>query len=373
MRRRDGVVRRESFEKTFEKYQGTKIAVAHHQNDNAETLLMNLARGTGLKGLGGIRPVNKNIIRPLLCLNRSEIEKYLQEKGCTYCEDETNEEDAYTRNRLRHFVIPVLEEQVNCQAVRHMNETMEHIRQVWDYMEMQTERAYQSCVSEAPGGNMIIKEAEFHRQPEVLQGLLVRTCLARAAGSERNITMTHVEAVAELFCRQPGRSLNLPYSLKAVRNYEGVVLKKAEKPREEGFCPRELKIPGITVIPELNLKICCNILEKPGDFSVKHVPQKAYTKWFDYDIIEGSLIVRTRHSKDSIVIDRAGRSQKIKSYFINEKIPAEIRGGLPLITDGSKVVWILGHRMSSAYQVTGQTSRILEIKVTEEKTYVGSN
>ncbi|PWJ49186.1 tRNA(Ile)-lysidine synthase [Faecalicatena contorta] len=367
------IVRREAFEETFVKYQGTKIAMAHHQNDNAETLLMNLARGTGLKGLGGIRPVNGYVIRPLLCLNRREIEIHLQKLGRDYCRDETNEEDDYTRNRLRHFVVPILEEQVNAQAVRHMNEAMEQIRQVWDYMEMQTESAYESCVAETPDGNINIKEEAFSRQPEVLQKLLVRACLARAAGSERNITMAHVEAVAELFHKQSGKSRNLPYSVKAFRNYEGVALKKAGEDQEAEFCPRELKIPGVTVVPELNLEICCTILEKTEDFSIKHVPQKAYTKWFDYDIIKSNLIVRTRRSKDSIIIDQAGRRQKIKSYFINEKIPAEIRKKLPLIADDGQIIWILGYRMSSAYQVTGKTRQILEIKVTEEKMDVGEN
>ena len=361
------IVRREAFEKALTEYRGTKIATAHHQNDNAETLLMNLARGAGLKGLGGVRPVNGSVIRPLLCLTRREIEAYLAEKGQGYCQDETNEEDDYTRNRLRHFVIPVLEEQVNSQAVRHMNEAMVQMRQVWEYMEIQRTEACRICVSETPKGAICIKGAEFENLHPVIQKLLVRTCLVKAAGKEQNITMSHVEAVAGLFEKQPGRRLDLPYAVKAARTYEGVVLNKGKEKWEEGFLPRELKIPGITTIPELNLTICCRILEKPADFSLKQVPQKAYTKWFDYDIMKSSLIVRTRQSKDSIVIDKAGKRQKIKSYFINEKIPAKDRGNLPLIAEAGQIVWIPGYRMSSAYQVTQQTHQILEIKVTEEK------
>ena len=98
-------IRREAFEQIRERCGGTKIALAHHQNDNAETLLWNLARGTGLTGLGGIRPVNGRYIRPLLCLDRNEIEDLLRQRGQGYCTDDTNGDTEYTRNKLRHLEI----------------------------------------------------------------------------------------------------------------------------------------------------------------------------------------------------------------------------------------------------------------------------
>ena len=133
-------IRRDAFEQVCAKYGGTKIALAHHQNDNAETLLWNLARGTGLAGMGGIRPVNGRYIRPLLCLDRNEIEDLLRQREQGYCTDDTNSDTEYTRNKLRHLVIPVLEKEVNFQAVRHMNEVMEQLREVRDYMELRTDR-----------------------------------------------------------------------------------------------------------------------------------------------------------------------------------------------------------------------------------------
>ena len=133
------LVRRKAFEEVRVRYGGTKIALAHHQNDNAETMLLNLARGTGIRGLSGIRPVNGYMIRPLLGINRKEIEYYLKEHQLSYCEDETNAGDEYTRNRIRHQILPMLEEQVNRQAVRHMNETMEQLNQIRDYLEREIE------------------------------------------------------------------------------------------------------------------------------------------------------------------------------------------------------------------------------------------
>lgn len=359
------MVRREAFEKALLQEEGTRIAMAHHQNDNAETLLMNLARGTSLKGLGGILPVNGRVIRPLLCVSRKEIEDYVAGLGCGYCQDETNDRDEYTRNRIRHLVIPVLEEQVNSQAVRHMNEAMEQLRLVQEYMELQMGEAGSRCLREPPGGIQLLK-TEFEAQPHVLQRMLVRQCIANAAGAERDISKVHVEAVLGLLEKQCGRSRSLPGGIRAVRNYEGVLLERMGK-ADGGIPGKLLKIPGTTIIPELNLTICSRILEKPKDFSVNQIPRKTYTKWFDYDIIKGSLIVRTRQGGDSIAIDRTGKRQKLKSYFINEKIQADKRGDIPLIADQNQVLWIVGYRRGSSCLVTDETTRILEIKVTEEK------
>ena len=117
-------IRRRIFEQVCREKNGTKIALAHHQNDNAETLLWNLSRGCGLRGLGGISPVegeNISYIRPLLCVQRREIEAFLQENGIAYCTDETNLEDHYTRNRLRNHVIPYLEQEINPQTVQRID------------------------------------------------------------------------------------------------------------------------------------------------------------------------------------------------------------------------------------------------------------
>ena len=121
-------VRRKVFEDVMAKCGGTRIALAHHQNDNAETLLWNLCRGCGLRGMGGIAPVDGVYIRPLLCLRREETEVYLKNQGISYCIDETNLEDTYTRNRLRGHVIPYLEEEINTQSVQHISKTKEQMR-----------------------------------------------------------------------------------------------------------------------------------------------------------------------------------------------------------------------------------------------------
>lgn len=360
-------VRREVFMQVMEKYGGTRVALAHHQNDNAETLLWNLVRGSGLQGLGGIRPVNGVWIRPLLCLNREEIERYLQRRKQEYCTDLTNLETTYTRNKLRHQVLPFLEQEVNPAAVRHINETMEQMRELQEFVNVELQKAVRQCVTEsAEEKRYEIAAVQWWELPEYLQKEVIYHCLERVSGSRKNLGRTHVEAVKELFEKQVGRSRNLPGEILAVREYDGICLEKlpdAKHMQEEAV---KLQIPGVTFVPEQNLKITCQILERKERWKVSEIPQKEYTKWFDYDIIN-CLYIRTRRSGDRIAIDREGHQQKLKAWFVNEKIPAKERSRIPLITDGEQIVWIVGHRMSGAYQVREQTKRLLQIEIEEEQ------
>lgn len=367
------MVRREAFDSVCQKYGGNKIALAHHQNDNAETLLWNLSRGTGLDGLGGIRPVNGKFIRPLLCMNRKEIEEYLAKRKQSYCIDETNAGTDYTRNKLRHLVLPILEEQVNSSAVRHMNETMEQIWELQEYMQEQVEAAYQECVQEHSEKAcwIQIQQNSFETFPELIKKMVIRKGMEQVGGKKRDLSHKHVDVMMELMNKQVGRTLDLPYEMHAKRNYEGIRLekrrtyssgeeKKAEIMQE---CMSELNIPGEIILADRNLKVRCKILEKPKNLSIKDIPQKIYTKWFDYDIIKSSLYIRTRQAGDNIVIDEKGHQKKLKSWFVDEKIPKEIRDSQLLLAENNDILWVLGHRMSKAYQVKQSTKWILQIEV----------
>lgn len=367
------MVRREAFDSVCKKYGGNKIALAHHQNDNAETLLWNLSRGTGLDGLGGIRPVNGKFIRPLLCMNRKEIEEYLAKRKQSYCIDETNAGTDYTRNKLRHLVLPILEEQVNSAAVRHMNETMEQIWELQEYMQEQVEAAYQECVQEhfEKACWIQIQQKSFETFPELIKKMVIRKGMEQVGGKKRDLSHKHVDVMMELMNKQVGRTLDLPYEMHAKRNYEGIRLekqrtysfgeeKKAEIMQE---CMSELNIPGETILVDRNLKLRCKILEKPKNLSIKDIPQKIYTKWFDYGIIKSSLYIRTRQAGDTIVIDEKGHQKKLKNWFVDEKIPKEVRDSQLLLAENNDILWVLGHRMSQAYQVKQSTKWILQIEV----------
>ena len=196
-------LRYECFVQICETWQGTKIAVAHHADDQAETVLFHLCRGSGLQGLRGMVPRRDRIIRPLLCVSRKEIEQYLRDHQQSYCTDSTNEETAYARNRIRNLVLPQLE-QVNAQTVSHIVQTAELLGDVWEYLEQETDRLGRSCVHcqcKAGYGWMRLDEvdtaaipykirisrAEFQQASPVLQKQLVLKLLGIAAGSWKDM------------------------------------------------------------------------------------------------------------------------------------------------------------------------------------------
>ena len=337
-------VRREIFEKERKKLSGTKIALAHHMNDNAETLLLNLARGTGIKGLAGIRPVRKEYIRPILCLTRTEIEGWLREKGEAYCVDHTNEEDVYTRNKIRNHVIPYIEENVNAKVVEHLFKLSDQILQLETFLEKQTSELFERAVKKE-GTAYLLEIDTFLNADPAIRASLVKRILAEAAGKEKDIESVHIQAVEELANRQSGKKIHLPYGLEAVRRYGEIWVEKGQKTLEK------------LIFPEVEMrKFDCEGM--PDTF-----PESPYTKWFDYDIIKNNVEIRGRKTGDYITIDRNGNKQKLKKYFSNAKIPENQRDEVVLVADGSHIMWVVGYRQNQYYQVSEQTKHILEIKI----------
>lgn len=347
------------FEEAAKEFGADKIAVAHNQNDCAETMLFHLTRGTGLKGLCGILPVRGRVIRPLLCVMRQEIEAFLEREGQEFCSDRTNEELFYTRNKIRHQVIPLLT-QINTNVVPHMGQTAEFVAEAVSLMQnlgMQAEAKY---VCRDREGVCILQGVLL--EPPAVQRMVLHTVLAETGGSSKDISNIHVQQLQELFARQCGRAAELPYGIRAQRTYEGILLMRKNRGQESG------KMQSVKLLPEGKLEILScgyevhtRLLEKIPQ--IEEIPKKMYTKWFDYDRIKGTIRLRTRQEQDYLVIDAAGRRKKLKKYFIDEKIPGHQRDHIPLLADDTHILWVIGYRISEDVKVTEHTRRILEIRV----------
>ncbi len=355
-------IRRECFEQTRMKYNGTKIALAHHQNDNAETFLFRLSRGTGLKGLGGMAPVKGEYIRPLLCMNRDEIENYLAVQEIAYCTDRTNKNDIYARNYIRNQVIPRMEQGINRKTVAHIHRTMEQLQQIQQYLEEQVASCVEQCTKLWPNG--VLVEAENYRNiPEVIRSFVIKELLVRISGKEKDLEEIHVNQINELFEKQCGRKIDLPYQLEAKRIYEGVVITRTfetKKECEEVFFDLRDKEATFNWGES---QIRCRVMNKFTIYG--ETLEKSHTKCFDCDIIKNGISFRTRRQGDYITIHPDGRRQKLKSFFINEKIPQEERDKILLVADGSHILWIVGYRASCAYQTNENTKCVVEVHIDE--------
>ncbi len=357
-------IRRDAVEQRRIPDNSGKIAVAHNRNDQAETVLFNLFRGSNLKGLGGMRPVREHIIRPLLDVERSEIEAYLVQQHMKWQEDETNAELNYTRNRIRHLILPALTKELSLKAVERLADTADEMRETERFLEKLTLDAYADCVKITDGEPEIAAE-RFLLLDEVIQKRVLYRCMEQLAGSAKDLTNAQVMALSSLFDLQVGKRISLPYRMQAIRTYEGIRLVNATLDSKNDSLYQTIlpTIPGtLTDGKQSEWSFELEIWEKNQE-----ITEKKYTKWIDYDKITKCLEIRTRQSGDEIVIGSRGEKKTLKSFFIDEKIPKELRDDMLLLTDGSSIVWIPGYRLSAAYKITEDTLRVLKIHIGGEE------
>ncbi|MFA9378228.1 MAG: tRNA lysidine(34) synthetase TilS [Lachnotalea sp.] len=354
------ILRYQSFNQALEEYNCNKIAVAHNKNDNVETTLLNLFRGSGLKGLSGIPPVRDNIVRPLMCVERREIEQWLEEHQIEYRTDQTNLDDEYTRNKIRLNIIPYVQEDINKQVIAHIDNASNIICEAWEYLEYETDKVYNRCV-EVDNRKTIIKIPDFIEESEIIKKNIVRKCIGNYEIGLKDITNGHVESVLALLNNCVGKSIHLPNNLQVKRNYNDIMFeiycKKKEVLSQDSI---NIKIPGMYMFEGDLFEFSMEEYEKN-----QIIPEKTYTKWLDYDKIESDLQLRTRETGDYLEVNSFGGTKKLKSYFIDEKIEKEKRNRIPLLSDDNHVIWVVGYRISEKYKVNDHTKRVLKVQVNE--------
>ncbi len=385
-------LRYDCFREACERTGADRIALAHNADDCAGTMLFNLARGTGIRGMSGIRPVSERsfgaqktggrtedliVIRPLLCAARAEIEAWLAERGQAYRIDSTNSDITYARNRIRERVLPELSE-VNTQAVPHMRQLSEQLAGISDYMDEAALEAGRGAFSidaetegpadaetEGPAAHcaVTIRCVPFKEMHPVLQRHLLLYLIGIAAGGRKDITSLHVERVLCLMTSDAGTQVQLPGGVTAEKTYDSVVLRGKSDDAPVDYTPvseKDLLIPGETFL-ENGLHFSTKIIDFT-DFS-KKIPLKSYTKWFDYDKINSAVQLRTRRGGDYLQTGREGEHKKLQRFFIDEKVPRRERDRICLLADGDHIIWIVGFRISEAYKVTEDTRRVLCVSV----------
>lgn len=340
-----------------------KIAVAHNSDDNSETFLWNLFRGSGIAGLTGIKPVRDQIIRPILCLERAEILEYLKENRIDYRTDTTNEETIYTRNKIRNRVLPYVREEINEQAGKHITQTAEHLNEVFAYMNQEMERIYGQVV-ERKGEQLYLPIEYVKTLHPVICKMVLRHMIEQLTGKLKDITAAHIAMILALSEGETGKKCRLPYDMICDRQYEYLRLYKEKKTKEK----QEILICETGDLKE-NEKAIWNssrgtfsILWRKKEDSFIKIPQKIYTKWLDYDILGDTFEIRTRREGDYIVVNRQGGRKKLKDYYIDLKIPREERDHILLVAKGSEIFWVVGYRISERCKISEKTRAILQIE-----------
>lgn len=351
-----------------------KIAVAHHKNDQAETVLFQMFRGSRLKGLSGMQPCQGAVIRPLLCVQREEIEKFLEENGQTFCIDRTNFEEEYTRNVIRRQILPKAQ-QIQPRALEHIVDTAEYLGRVEDFLEELSTKLYKEAVIYP----QISEKTECYTQsvrcdgmwkvalpllcqaPPLLAERVIYRVLGEAAGGKKDISAGYVQDCMELCKKQTGRSLQLPGGLVVRKVYEELWIGKAAQAAEDvSFEISEF--PFEKVLPDGRVLHLFLRKNEQKDF---FIPKSTCTKWFNYDKIKEIVVLRTLQKQDYMVLYTDGRGKRAAEVLKDAKIPKEERERLWLLAVGNEVLWFPGIRGSEAYHVTQDTETILIATIEE--------
>lgn len=352
---------------------GTLIAVAHHREDQAETVLHRLIRGSGGLGLIGMRYKSGHIIRPLLAISKSELEEYVRMKGCSHVVDHTNRSTKYTRNRLRHELIPLLEKEYNGNIIDTLNRMSSILIEDESFIEEEAVRIYKEVAVEE-AGRVKVDINGLTRQKKAIARRIVRYAISHVRGNLKNIELHHVEECLELAGLQSGRRIELPGDCIAYREFDRIVVMKESKRLEgmQGFRHPIDTLPDKGYIQDIRLRYEVRVVTRDAycealnyKDSLKKT-KNVYTKWFDYDKIETNLVLRSREVGDFIGIHPDGGTKTIKRYFIDEKIPASVRNRIPLLATEKEVLWVVGYRTNPNYSVTEDSKAIIELKLYKE-------
>ncbi|EMT38946.1 tRNA(Ile)-lysidine synthase [Thermoanaerobacter thermohydrosulfuricus] len=352
-------VRYQAFEEVLREVKGNKIAVAHNKNDVVETVFLNLIRGSGMAGLIGIKPVNGNIIRPLIEIKREEIEKYLKEKGLKPVVDFTNYEDLYKRNKVRLKLIPFINETFEVDIIENIYRMAKIILEENDYLEKECEKIFnEACYFNQEEIFADIKK--LRAQHPAIQRRLVRLMYQKLKGDIYGLEYIHVEDVLSLLDKPTSSKIDLPFEIEALKSYNNLIMRKVKEKEAKTFWAK-LNIPGITKICGVG-QFKTSVL---GIEEIKKLNIGKYTKFFDYDKIQEDVVVRNRQAGDIFSPLNLGGSKKLKEFFIDEKIPREIRDSIPLLAIDNEIVWVVGYRMSDKFKVDENTKNVLVIEYTK--------
>lgn len=332
------------FETVIKKGLVDKIALAHHLNDQAETVLLNIVRGAGLNGAKGMEPTRDGIyIRPLLTTPREEIMAYLDENGLEFVEDETNKDNSYSRNYIRNVVLPDLRKHfksVDKNIVKFASICNQDDKFINSQLNMGTLIETKEFTK--------IPLAYFYQDDAIINRILMKV-LSRYA--TQDIERKHIKMIREFALEAlNGNIISLPFKIKVMKEYDYItigIIKKKEVVGENVFRSGKLKIEGYGTIRSTSSKV--------------FTEPKIHQHIIDASKLPGNAVWRTRQEGDTFAPLGLGGTKKLKEYFIDKKIPQRMRDEIPVLAVGSKILIVADIEIADELKVTDETKQFYKI------------
>lgn len=362
-------VRYREFEKLADSLGAARIAVAHNMNDQAETILMNMIRGTGLQGLCGMEFKRDRIIRPLLNITRVEIERYCLGNDLNPRIDSTNLEDEFSRNKIRLDIIPSINKSFGCDLNDSLNRMSKLVKNDNSFLEESATHAFENCHHEIAMDAIYLSIDKITRLHSAIMGRVIRIAVKKVKGDLNGIESGHIDDIVSLILKgRTGSMVQLPKGIRAGVSYSFLKIYSDKFEEEKVYFDIQLAMPGSADVHELQISVNSSVSDRA--LMVDKYCNMGYNslvQFFDYDKLYKGINIRNRREGDRFSPFGSKGTKKLKEYLIDVKIPREKRDRIPLITYGNEVVWIIGYRTSDKFKVTDNTKNILRLEVKEKE------
>ncbi|SHJ89134.1 tRNA lysidine(34) synthetase TilS [Paramaledivibacter caminithermalis] len=354
------------FDQIAKETDSSKIAIAQNRNDQAETVLMRLFRGSGLDGLTAINYKRDNkIIRPLLDITRKEIDEYCRENDLKPRIDKTNLESIYTRNKVRIELIPYIEKNFNPCIIDVLWRSANLLRDDSNYLNLLSEEKLRDITIEKNSNKCSLDYKKFNRLDIAIKRRVIRGAIREIKGDLKDLGLTHIESVIELIDKKNvGAKIDLPGHITVELGYNSIDVKNSKKLQDENSTydfEYELNIGKITYIRPLNASIKAEIIDGLKSYNNRD----RYVAFVDYNKVKGRLLIRNRRNGDRFKPIGMKGTKKIKDYFIDKKISKDIRDKIPLLCDDKGIIWVIGYRMSENYKIDKKTDKVIKLTYRE--------
>lgn len=359
-----------------------RICTGHTRDDQAETLVMHWLRGSGLAGLAGMARQSTDLARPLLDLARADTVAYCAAHGWQPREDATNADNAYLRNRIRHELLPVLE-QYNPNLRDTLIRNAALIAEDERYLEELTDAAWAEVVerTNAEAGTITFALPALTQLPSALRRRVLRRMETALLEDASRLEARHILAIERLVMSSTsGDRLTLPGDLLIRREYAALICERhgpnrRSGPHRDATFPRALPVPGALDLPELGWRLRARVLPGPLDAAALHAPSSPITDaatgarlpapraYLDADSAGATLLVRTWRRGDRIQPLGMGNEKKLQDLFTDAKIPRALRTRLPLVFGANHLLWVAGLRLDERARVRDTTTRVLVLDI----------
>lgn len=346
------------FEELSNKYGYNKIAIAHNLNDQAETILMRIMRGTGIEGLVGIKAVrDKKFIRPLIEISRAEIEHYCEENNLKAAIDETNFENIYSRNKIRLELIPYMEKNFNKDVIETLSRMSKLIKEDNEFIEDFALKIFEKYCYKKEDRVIINKEVLL--QHKAIVSRVIRMALAEIKGNLYNIDNSHINDIIKLYNHNTGKFIMLPNDIMVENVYKDLhIYIKIQENERDFYEPLEINNKVISNLLKYSIEL--KTLNKDKNFVMK---KNNMIKYFDYDKVKGDIYLRYRKDGDRFTPLGMKGSKKIKDLFMDLKVPRYERDRIPLLCFGNEIAWIVGYKVSDKFKIDCNTKRVLQVTI----------